>query len=171
MRKNNLRRCLNCDLPETYETIEFDAAGICNICSGTRHKQQAIDWDERKQLLDKLVEKHRGKSDYDCIVPFWGGKDSTFQLYYLINEYKLKPLVVRFNHGFMRQIVEENNQRTFKKLGVDVLEFTPKLENCEAPNARVVQEKNRFLLALSYWYLFLSSSRGLDVQDTPSVLG
>jgi hypothetical protein len=32
---------------------------------------------------------------------------------------------VRFNHGFMRQGIQENNQRTFKKLGVDVLEFTP----------------------------------------------
>ena len=120
-----LRRCKKCGLPETYETIEFDSQGICNICRGAEHKQQAINWDERKLLLDQLVEKYRGKADYDCIVPFSGGKDSTFQLYYLMKEYKLKPLVVRFNHGFMRQVVEENNQRTFKKLGVDVLEFTP----------------------------------------------
>lgn len=123
--KDRLRKCVNCHLPETYETIEFDANGVCNICNSTKHKQQAIDWGERKNLLDKLIEKHRGKADYDCIVPFSGGKDSTFQLYYLMNEYKLKPLVVRFNHGFMRKTIEENNQRTFKKLGVDVLEFTP----------------------------------------------
>jgi len=120
-----LRRCVKCGLPETYETIEYDSRGVCNICRGAEHKQQAIDWDERKHLLDQLIEKHRGKADYDCIVPFSGGKDSTFQLYYLMKEYKLKPLVVRFNHGFMRQMLEENNQRTFKKLGVDVLEFKP----------------------------------------------
>lgn len=120
-----LRRCIRCGLPETYETIEYDSRGVCNICRGAEHKQQSIDWDERKRLLDRLIEKYRGKSDYDCIVPFSGGKDSTFQLYYLMKEYKLKPLVVRFNHGFMRQVIEENNQRTFKKLGVDVLDFTP----------------------------------------------
>ena len=120
-----LRRCIRCGLPETYETIEYDSRGVCNICRSTEHKQQAIDWDERKNLLDQLIEKHRGKADYDCIVPFSGGKDSTFQLYYLMKEYKLKPLVVRFNQGFMRQVIRENNQRTFKKLGVDVLEFTP----------------------------------------------
>lgn len=120
-----LRRCVRCQLPETYETIEFDGKGVCNICRGTQHKQKEIDWVERKNLLDQLIEKHRGKSAYDCIVPFSGGKDSTFQLYYLMTEYKLKPLVVRFNHGFMRKTIEENNQRTFKKLGVDVLEFTP----------------------------------------------
>ena len=120
-----LRRCIRCGLPETYETIEYDSRGVCNIFRSTEHKQQAIDWDERKNLLDQLIEKHRGKADYDCIVPFSGGKDSTFQLYYLMKEYKLKPLVVRFNQGFMRQVTRENNQRTFKKLGVDVLEFTP----------------------------------------------
>lgn len=122
---SGLRHCGKCNLPETYETIEYDSTGICNICRGAEHKQENIDWDERKKLLDRLIEKHRGKADYDCIVPFSGGKDSTFQLYYLMSEYKLKPLVVRFNHGFMRKIVEENCQRTFKKLGVDVIEFTP----------------------------------------------
>jgi len=119
-----LRRCVRCHLPETYETIEFDAEGICNICRSAEHKT-SVDWAERKDLLDKLVAKYRGKSDYDCIVPFSGGKDSTFQLYYLVKEYKLKPLVVRFNHGFMRPVIARNNERTLKQLGVDVLEFTP----------------------------------------------
>ncbi len=120
-----MQKCNRCQLPETYETIEFDNIGTCNICESASHKQKNVDWDERKFFLDKLIEKYRGKSDYDCIVPFSGGKDSTFQLYYLVTEYKLKPLVVRFNHGFMRQTIEENNKKTFKKLGVDVLEFTP----------------------------------------------
>lgn len=121
----SLRRCNKCDLPETYETIEYDNSGVCNICRGAEHKRQGVDWVERKKLLDALIEKHRGKAMYDCIVPFSGGKDSTFQLYYLVKEYNLKPLVVRFNHGFMRSVVEENNRRTFKKLGVDVIDFTP----------------------------------------------
>ena len=122
---SNLKRCTRCNLPETYETIEYDDQGVCNICRGAEHKKDVIDWALRKKLLDALVEKHRGISTYDCIVPFSGGKDSTFQLYYLMTEYKLKPLVVRFNHGFMRQTIQDNNLRTFKKLGVDVLEFTP----------------------------------------------
>jgi N-acetyl sugar amidotransferase len=42
-----------------------------------------------------------------------------------VKEYKLKPLVVQFNHGFMRPGLLENNERTFKKLGVDVISFTP----------------------------------------------
>ena len=95
------------------------------MCDSALFKQNEIDWEERRKLLDALIEKHRGKSDYDCIVPFSGGKDSTFQLYYLVKEYGLKPLVVRFNHGFMRETIQNNTHRTLKKLGVDAIEFTP----------------------------------------------
>ena len=120
-----LKKCKACNLPETYETIEFDSNGLCNICRQKNYKDSDIDWPDRKKQLGQLIEQYRGKFSYDCIVPFSGGKDSTFTLQYLINEYKLKPLVVQFNHGFMRKGLIENNQRTFRKLGVDVISFTP----------------------------------------------
>lgn len=120
-----LRHCKACNLPETYETIEFDSNGICNICRQKEFKDNAISWGGRKEQLDQLIEQYRGKYAYDCIVPFSGGKDSTFTLYHLVQEYKLKPLVVQFNHGFMRQGLLKNNERTFRKLGVDVISFTP----------------------------------------------
>ena len=120
-----MKKCIRCGLPETYETIEFDANGVCNICRQQEFKQGKIDWDKRKQMLEELIDEHRGKFDYDCLVPFSGGKDSTFTLYHLVKEYKLKPLVVQFNHGFMRPNLLANNERTFKRLGVDVISFTP----------------------------------------------
>lgn len=123
--KNELRRCSRCGIPETYETIEFDSQGVCNVCRQREFRQEKIDWPARKLQLDELIERYRGKYDYDCIVPFSGGKDSTFTLYFLMKEYNLKPLVVQFNHGFMRPNLLENNQRTFKQLGVDVISFTP----------------------------------------------
>lgn len=127
MSKNviSMKRCTRCGLPETYETIEFDEFGVCNICRQQEYKQGTVDWDQRKCMLDELIAEYRGKHDYDCIVPFSGGKDSTFTLYYLVKEYKLKPLVVQFNHGFMRPNLLANNERTFKRLGVDVISFTP----------------------------------------------
>ncbi len=120
-----LKHCKACNLPETYETIEFDEEGVCNICRQKEFKDTAIDWNARKEQLVKLVEQYRGKYAYDCIVPFSGGKDSTFTLLYLMKEFKIKPLVVQFNHGFMRQGLLKNNERTFRKLGVDVISFTP----------------------------------------------
>ena len=122
---SKIRRCLRCGLPETYETIEFDSNGICNICRSAEHKASQINWSQRKIQLDQIVEQHRGKYMYDCIIPFSGGKDSTFTLFYLMKEYNLKPLVVRFNHGFYRKRTQENTLKVLKKLGTDFLEFTP----------------------------------------------
>lgn len=119
-----MKRCSRCGLPETHETISFDAEGVCNIC-GQHHQKSKIDWAANKKVLDGLIEEHRGKCDYDCIVPFSGGKDSTWTLYYLVKEYGVKPLVVRFDHGFMRPNLEENVKRTTRRLGVDIMTFTP----------------------------------------------
>lgn len=121
----SLQKCSKCGLPETYETIEFNERGICNICTQHDFKIAEIDWSARKQLFNDLIEGHRGKHEYDCIVPFSGGKDSTFTLYHLVEEYSIKPLVVQFDHGFMRPNLLKNNERTFRKLGVDAISFKP----------------------------------------------
>lgn len=120
-----MKRCSKCNLPETHETIIFDAQGVCNICNQQEFKNASIDWSQRKKELDALIEEYRGRYDYDCLVPFSGGKDSTWTLHYLVKEYGLKPLVVRFDHGFMRPNLEENVKKTIRKLGVDIHTFTP----------------------------------------------
>ncbi len=122
---DNIRRCSRCLLPETHETLVLDNEGICNVCRSQDFKSK-IDWSSRLDDLDKLVNEYKGKYRYDCIIPFSGGKDSTWTLYYLMNRYKdLKPLVVRANHGFLRPNLKDNCQRVFRKLGVDVHDFTP----------------------------------------------
>lgn len=123
--KVNLKRCIRCGIPETYETVEFDGDGVCSICLQASFKLEEIDWASRKADLDSIIEQFRGKSDYDAIVPFSGGKDSTWTLYYLVKTYKIRPLVVQFDHGFMRPNLLENNERTFRKLGVPVHTFRP----------------------------------------------
>ena len=120
-----LKRCSRCVLPETHETIVFDEKGVCNICNQHAYKQTVIDWKAKKKELDEIIETYRGKGDYDCIVPFSGGKDSTWTLYYLVMEYGLKPLVIRFDHGFLRPNLLENTTRTLCRLGADLHVFTP----------------------------------------------
>ena len=120
-----MKRCTKCVTPETHETIMFDKQGICNICSQIEYKKTKIDWNVKRKELDELVKIYKGKYSYDCIVPFSGGKDSVWTLYYLVKELKLKPLVVRFDHGFLRPNLEENTKRVQRKLGVDFHHFTP----------------------------------------------
>ncbi|MDD5005406.1 MAG: N-acetyl sugar amidotransferase [Candidatus Omnitrophica bacterium] len=121
-----LERCVRCTLPITWETLYFDDKGVCNICKNWDAKQKVINWKTReKQLLRIFEDAKKTKRAYDCIVPFSGGKDSTFTLWAIIKRYKIKPLVVSFDHGFYRPKTIENRTRTFRKLGVDVITFTP----------------------------------------------
>lgn len=118
-----MKYCTRCILPNTHETVQFDEEGVCNICRQAEKKHHSIDWDARRLMLDKIVSEYRDKGEYDCILPFSGGKDSAFQLWYVVKKLALKPLVVRYNHWGFRPIVYDNCDKVFKKLGVDVLEF------------------------------------------------
>ena len=102
-----MRYCTRCILPDTHETIQFDEEGVCNVCRQAERKHTVINWEERHKMLDELVEQYRNKGIYDCIVPYSGGKDSVYQLWYIVTQLKLKPLVVRFDHwGFRRTNLE-----------------------------------------------------------------
>ncbi len=120
-----MKRCANCLFPETYETIVFDEKGVCNVCHGQDYKHEKIDWGQRKEELRKIIEENRGKGDYDCVIPFSGGKDTTFTAYYLMKEFKIKPLIVCFDHGFFRPTALKLRIQTLKKLGADFHLFTP----------------------------------------------
>jgi len=110
------------------DTITFDGAGVCSVCRQIEFKKDKIDWDARRVQLDEIIGEYKDKGLYDCIVPFSGGKDSTFQLWYIVKQLKLKPLVIRYNHWGYRPLVEQNNTSIFKQLGVDVVEFTPNFQ-------------------------------------------
>ena len=122
-----MRYCTKCVLPDTHETVKFDKDGVCNICREAEVKHNKINWDERKGMLDLIVSRYKDKGEYDCIVPFSGGKDSAFQLWYVVTQLKLKPLVVRFDHWGYRALVDENNNRVMSRLNVDFLQFRPSL--------------------------------------------
>jgi len=125
-----LQRCSNCTLPVTWESISIGESGVCNICSHWEDKEHSIDWEERKNkfldICNEAKEKAiKNNSNYDCIVPFSGGKDSTFTLLEMVRTYNMKCLVVSFDHGFFRPKTIDNRIRTFRKLGVDVIIMTP----------------------------------------------
>jgi|TARA_B100001964_G_C14256828_1_gene612915 N-acetyl sugar amidotransferase len=120
-----MKRCISCLLPETHETIQFDENSKCNVCIGQEYKKNKIDYKKKELELQELIKKYKGKYNYDCIVPFSGGKDSTWTVYYIINKLNLKPLVIRFDHGFLRPNLDENVKKCQRKLGFDMLTFTP----------------------------------------------
>lgn len=119
-----LKRCMKCVMPETWESINFDGEGVCNICRNMEVKEKT-DWAKKREEFIKIISQYKGKGQYDCIVPFSGGKDSTYTVYTIVKDFGLKPLVVSFDHGFYRPKTLENRIKTLKILGVDFISFRP----------------------------------------------
>jgi N-acetyl sugar amidotransferase len=120
-----MKYCTRCLLPETHETIEFDEEGVCNICLQHDYKRVNINWDSKRKDFNEILDTYRGKYSYDCIVPFSGGKDSVYTLWMLVKVFKLKCLVVSFDHGFYRPKLLDNRERVFKQLGVESIIYRP----------------------------------------------
>jgi len=116
--------CKNCLLPDTKPGLKFDKDGICEACIAAREKN-SINWESRKNELKKLLLKYKNSStsDYDCIIPVSGGKDSHFQTHIIINEFNLNPLLVSFHPRDLTEIGRENLEN-IKTLGADCIEFS-----------------------------------------------
>lgn len=123
---SELKYCSRCCLPETVEGIQFDEMGVCQVCRSSEQKIH-IDWSRREKQLKKILEKYRAKSgsNYDCILPISGGKDSTFQAHVLVKVYGLKPLAVTFSHNWYSPIGKQNLENLLEKFNLDHIMFTP----------------------------------------------
>jgi len=120
-----MKFCTNCVIPETAESHQFNKQGTCSVCTEIKKKKLNINWVERKSMFAKLIQNYIGINKYDCIVPFSGGKDSVYALWFLVTQIKMNPLVVRFDHSFLREKVKKNTEKVIKKLGVDFVDFKP----------------------------------------------
>ena len=63
--------------------------------------------------------------DYDAIVAYSGGKDSSYTLKYLVEELKLRCLAITVNNGFISKKAQTNCEVFTASLGVDWMYYTP----------------------------------------------
>jgi len=111
-----LKRCKKCVLPSTFPFIEFDSEGVCNYCNNYVPKNNPKSLEE---LLD-LVEPYRKKdSQTDCLVPFSGGRDSTYVLHFVKKELNLNPITFTYDWGMVTDLARRNIARVCGKLGVE----------------------------------------------------
>ena len=75
------------------KTLHIDKNGISDSWKFSRIKNK-INYKNREKKLLRLLEKHRGKGKYDCIVPGSGGKDSCYAAHILKYKYGMNPLTV-----------------------------------------------------------------------------
>ncbi len=118
-----LKYCVRCVMPHTKPDLHIDNEGVCNACRSIE-KRKEIDWGQRKtELLDVLARHRRNGSNWDCIVPVSGGKDSTYQVIRML-QLGLNPLCVT-SHTCDLSDIGRANIENLKRLGVDHVEFSP----------------------------------------------
>ena len=125
-----ITRCGKCILPSTFPNIRFDENGVCNYCRDWDGRWKNFDYFAAELELVSLFEQaKRKRRKYDCMVPFSGGRDSSYVLYLCKKKYGLKPLAVTFNNLFMSDYALKNIFTAVSMLGVDhlMVSFQPEL--------------------------------------------
>ena len=118
-----LKYCTRCVMPYTRPDLHLDEEGVCNACRSYESRELA-NWDQRRQELLTILERYqRNGSNWDCIVPVSGGKDSTYQVVRML-QLGMNPLCVTSTTCDLSMIGRKNIEN-IKHLGVDYMEFSP----------------------------------------------
>lgn len=108
-----LNYCKNCVYPENAVNLNFSQEGLCSACDAMQY--HSIDneskfWEKRKLRFEKLISsiKANNDSNYDCLIPVSGGKDSYYQTHMICKEYGLKPLLMTYHGNNFLEVADKN---------------------------------------------------------------
>lgn len=123
--------CVRCCYPgNTRPHLLFDEEGVCNSCRSfeIRANKDENYWNEKKESFKNILLEYKEKArqngaSYDCIIPVSGGKDSHYQTYVITQIFKMKPLLVAYNHGYNSRLGIRNLNNLVKQFGCDLIRF------------------------------------------------
>jgi len=119
----NFQYCKKCIFPITKPDLSFDQYGVCSACESAKKKEKKIDWKQREIDFYKIINKYRKQEvGYDCLIPVSGGKDSTYQAYFMKVVCGMNPLCVCFETTYATDL-GNHNLDNISKLGIDVIHF------------------------------------------------
>ena len=118
-----LKFCTNCLFPETKPDLFFDENGLCSACKAANQKNAGIDWKKREEDFFEIINDYKKDGvGYDCLIPVSGGKDSTYQAYFMKEVCGMNPLCVCFETTTPTELGNKNLDN-ISKLGIDVIHF------------------------------------------------
>jgi tRNA(Ile)-lysidine synthase TilS/MesJ len=119
-------RCTNCLISENFPGVTLDSNNLCNFCNDTLNiEKDKKTINTNHEQIQKVINERKGISNYDVLVAYSGGKDSTFTLYYLKEVLKLKVLALLIDNDFIAVRAHENARIITSALKIDLLIFKP----------------------------------------------
>ncbi len=127
-----MKYCTRCVYPIVAVHLDVDKEGVCSSCR-VAEKVESLTlefWAERKKRFEKILEASvkNNTSQYDCIIPVSGGKDSYYQAHVIAKEYGLKPLLVTYHGNNYLPEGDYNRDRMREVFDADHLVFGPSVE-------------------------------------------
>ena len=105
-----------------YLTPDGEALpSVTTILSKTKDKTFLKDWIAKKgeQELIKQMEGFRLKNKHDCLVPFSGGRDSSYSLHFIKKEIGMNPIAFSYDWGMITDLGRRNQSIMCAELGVE----------------------------------------------------
>lgn len=122
------RHCRRCLIPDEFPTskmgrVHLNEEGICTICIAYDKSEIAVPdkavLKSEEEKFERFINKTKGKYLYDGLVMLSGGKDSTYLVKRLIEEYKLNLLAITIDKHFLPEVAKENINKITDKLNID----------------------------------------------------
>ncbi|MEU0056152.1 condensation domain-containing protein [Streptomyces sp. NPDC006334] len=114
--------CVRCGMDGRYPGLELDAdSGVCGLCTMyERHREEIHGYfGDVDAFTARIRERARAAgSDYDCLLLFSGGKDSTYVLHQLIR-LGLRVMTFTFDNGFISKTALDNVENITAALGIE----------------------------------------------------
>jgi amino acid adenylation domain-containing protein len=119
----DVAQCVLCGLPSNYPGADFDHKGVCKLCRDfDTFREDVFKYFKTMDDLKAIVEQAKAErtGEYDCMMLYSGGKDSTYVLSRLV-EMGLKVLAFSLDNGYISEEAKENIRQVTSHLGVDLV--------------------------------------------------
>lgn len=110
-----MKYCKKCILSDNFFSVKIEENGLCNYCNENSANSTKV--------LDMGI-KPSGR-EYDVVLAYSGGKDSTYTLYLLRKKYKVNVLAIVFDNGFLSEETYSNIKNVCANLDVDYEIISP----------------------------------------------
>jgi acyl carrier protein len=117
-----VKRCTRCLLTSASPGVHLNQDGVCSVCLEYEgYEMQASKYfktrDDLRKQIEKAKQEKKQESQYDCLLLFSGGKDSSYVLYQLV-EMGFKVLTFTFDNGYISSTAFSNIKQITEKLNV-----------------------------------------------------
>ena len=127
-----MKYCKHCVYPFATVNLDIDENGICSSCKAIHSSDNITDdfWQKRKQKLIQLIKENsnNNNSEYDCLIPVSGGKDSYYQAHIITKELGLKPLLMTYHGNNFLPEADENRDNMRHIFNADHIIWGPNIE-------------------------------------------